>query len=69
MTNRQLRSDNISEIELCDDNDCDDLGNDVNQCIIYNDVGKDGELWYRCTLCGIWAHSECSGVDTERLSL
>jgi hypothetical protein len=23
-------------------------------------------LWYRCTSCGFWAHSECSGVETPK---
>ena len=60
----------IDEATICDDDedDIDDvqIGNDVNVCIICNDFGKNNELWYRCTHCSKWVHSECSGYDSPQ---
>lgn len=56
----------IDTDELCDDDDVmdDDLiGQDNSRCLICDEFGQDGELWFRCVLCGFWCHSECSGVD------
>ncbi|PSN29153.1 hypothetical protein C0J52_28101 [Blattella germanica] len=33
---------------------------DTNICIICGEFGRNQELWYRCTICAAWAHSECS---------
>ena len=55
-----------TENELCDDNSDDDMPVEISQgdqCLICDEFGKDGELWYRCTVCGLWVHSECSGWD------
>lgn len=50
----------IDDSNLCDDDELDDA--DPNEfCIICNEFGKDGEMWYRCTMCGKWVHQECSG--------
>lgn len=58
---------NIPLKKLCDDNEDDDLfdirSQNVEMCAICNEYGTN-ELWYRCTTCGKWVHSECSGADT-----
>ena len=52
-----------SDIDIqCDDNDDDEV--DEDRCLVCNDFGKQNEMWFRCTLCSRWAHSECSGWDT-----
>ena len=33
-------------------------------CSACNDVGKDGELWYRCVYCSSWSHAACTGWDS-----
>ncbi|PSN53104.1 hypothetical protein C0J52_10568 [Blattella germanica] len=33
---------------------------ETNICIICGEFGRNQELWYRCTICAAWAHSECS---------
>lgn len=57
--------------ELCDDDELDDVelglsladqNNDV--CFYCEEGGRDNELWYRCVLCGFWAHADCSGWDS-----
>lgn len=57
---------NVDEKELCDDDELDDMGgvSDHDKCIYCGDTGKNKELWYRCTVCGLWAHEECSGKDS-----
>lgn len=71
---RQIRfdssssSDNALDIEnVCDDNEDDDLfdirSKDVEMCLFCGEYGLN-ELWFRCTSCGKWAHSECSGSDS-----
>jgi hypothetical protein len=32
-------------------------------CMICLEEGKSREIWYRCRLCGGWAHEDCSGCD------
>lgn len=56
----------LNEKELCDDDDMDDLpgAEEHNVCYICGEFGKDGEEWYRCTSCGLWMHSLCSGSDS-----
>jgi len=34
------------------------------KCFACDDFGKEGELWYRRTGCGIWVREECSGWDS-----
>lgn len=57
----------ISLDKICDDDENDDAFNicdeNVELCIFCGEYGTN-ELWYRCTICGKWAHSECSGYDT-----
>lgn len=57
----------MSEDDICEDVSEDDIsltevGKDT--CFYCEETGKDDELWYRCTSCGLWAHSDCSGWDT-----
>lgn len=56
----------IDERTLCQDDDLDDMENEDNNeiCLICDEYGKGGELWYRCTVCGHWVHELCSGWDT-----
>ncbi|KAK5648281.1 hypothetical protein RI129_003173 [Pyrocoelia pectoralis] len=35
-----------------------------NKCLICGEFGRNNEMWYRCTSCGLWAHSECTGLDS-----
>lgn len=53
-----------NEAQLCDDNECDDIDPGQEKCFICDEFGQDGEMWYRCTSCGIWVHEECSGWDS-----
>lgn len=52
---------------ICDDNEDDDafdiFSKEVEVCIVCGEFGLT-ELWFRCTICGKWAHSECSGADS-----
>lgn len=54
------------ENELCDDDELDDAAPN-EYCIICNEFGKDGELWFRCTICGRWVHQECSGCEKAKM--
>lgn len=58
-------SDDMEFSKLCDDNSDDDIDDGGETCLICEERGKD-EIWYRCTICGFWVHSECSGVDTAK---
>nr|CAD7594160.1 unnamed protein product [Timema genevievae] len=31
---------------------------------ISKEFGRNNESWYRCVLCSIWAHAECTGWDS-----
>lgn len=57
----------VDDKDLYDDNEDDDLVDlfsaDTEMCIICGEYGSN-ELWYRCVICGKWAHSECSGNDS-----
>lgn len=33
-------------------------------CAVCQEFGRDNELWFRCTICGMWVHAECSGADS-----
>ena len=35
-----------------------------DNCVICGEVGRNMELWFRCTSCGYWVHEACSGVDS-----
>lgn len=62
-----------SEVEeqenICDDDSDDEInvGNEnYNKCIICEEFGKNNELWYRCTTCGLWSHATCSGWNSAK---
>ncbi|KAK9891710.1 hypothetical protein WA026_016508 [Henosepilachna vigintioctopunctata] len=68
---RKILQDSSSESEdeehLCDDDSDDEMIADdenYNKCIICEEFGKNNELLYRCTICGLWAHATCSGRDS-----
>lgn len=56
----------IDETKLCNDDELDDMSDasEHDKCVICGDLGKNKEMWYRCTTCGYWAHQECSGYDS-----
>jgi hypothetical protein len=35
---------------------------DGENCIICGDYGKGRETWFRCTICGKWAHKDSTYV-------
>ena len=48
-----------------DDEQLEDFMNDENErCMYCEEFGRDRELWFRCVICGKWAHQECSGFDS-----
>lgn len=64
---QESSSENEDEEHLCDDDSDDDMNVDnenYNKCIICEEFGKNNEMWYRCTICGLWAHAICSGWDS-----
>lgn len=50
--------------EKRDDNEDDNAEDATNTCLICSEFGRNNEIWYRCTLCGQWAHAECTGWDS-----
>lgn len=52
----------ISLNQICDDDEDDDL----NKCLVCDEFGRNNELWYRCTSCGLWAHASCTGWDSPK---
>jgi hypothetical protein len=54
---------NLQKHEEASVSDCsDDKDKDVNAdiCLICGEFGKNGELWIRCTICFLWAHTQCA---------
>ncbi|KAG5875273.1 hypothetical protein JTB14_033481 [Gonioctena quinquepunctata] len=49
--------------ELCDDDELDDVSDAGETCSVCGDFGKDNEVWFRCTCCGIWSHKACTGTE------
>ncbi|KAH9636306.1 hypothetical protein HF086_003273 [Spodoptera exigua] len=47
---------------LCQGND--DAKDASNLCLVCGEFGRNNEIWYRCTSCGLWAHADCTGWDT-----
>lgn len=61
---QESSSESEDEEHLCDDDSDDEMDvydENYNKCVIYEEFGKNNELWYRCTICGLWAHAICSG--------
>ncbi|GBP15524.1 hypothetical protein EVAR_9302_1 [Eumeta japonica] len=53
---------------ICDDDKDDDLEN-INEtgtstCLICTEFERNNEIWYRCTVCELWAHADCPGWDS-----
>ncbi|XP_018570759.1 uncharacterized protein LOC108910590 [Anoplophora glabripennis] len=38
---------------------------DDKLCIICSDMGKDNELWFQCSKCRGWAHSQCTTLNPK----
>lgn len=63
------QSSSDSEIVMADvrdDDDDTDVEDLENKCMLCDDYGRNNELWYRCVLCGLWAHAECSGYESAK---
>lgn len=56
----------VNTDELCQDDEDDDAEGAGNMCIVCGEFGRDREIWYRCTSCGLWAHADCSGWDSAQ---
>ncbi|KAF2904102.1 hypothetical protein ILUMI_02073 [Ignelater luminosus] len=54
----------ISLTKICDDNEDDDADDAGNICMICSEFGRNNEMWYRCTSCGLWVHEDCTGWDS-----
>ncbi|KAK9710002.1 hypothetical protein QE152_g26263 [Popillia japonica] len=67
-TDSSLNEDNVCEDELEAEVGLSLGGVGKDVCFYCEDDGKDNELWYRCTSCGLWAHTLCSGWDTPEVS-
>ena len=42
------------------------LSNEERECIICGEFGKE-ELWFKCSLCGEWAHADALGSTKKKL--
>ncbi|XP_038213346.1 uncharacterized protein LOC119833422 [Zerene cesonia] len=42
----------------------DDAEDARNRCLVCDEFGRNNEMWYRCTSCGLWAHAECTGWES-----
>lgn len=54
----------LSDINM--DDLCQDDEDGDNQCLVCGEFGRDKEIWYRCTSCGLWAYADCTGWDSAR---
>lgn len=52
--------------DLCDDDELDDINPErvEDVCLVCGEFGRDGEMWFRCVVCSLWSHEDCSGWDT-----
>lgn len=58
-------SETSAEVEYDDEGLKDQDSSDEETCIICGECGKN-ETWFRCTICGKWAHKDCSGADNYK---
>lgn len=56
----------VNTDQLCQDDEDDDADRACNTCLVCGEFGRDNEIWYRCTSCGLWAHAECTGWNSAR---
>lgn len=54
----------MTDLRKDDDTDIKENYDFQNKCVLCDDYGRNNELWYRCVICGLWAHVECTGSDT-----
>ncbi|CAG9584768.1 unnamed protein product [Danaus chrysippus] len=52
--------------DLCQDDEDDDAEDAGNRCLVCDEFGRNNEMWYRCTSCGLWAHAECTGWESAK---
>lgn len=62
--------------DICNDDELDDVelsfippsvkkpSEPNDTCGICGESGKDKELWFRCVLCSLWNHAECTSAET-----
>jgi hypothetical protein len=58
--------DGADEINICDDSADEDTEWEEEKCLFCGDVGAENEMWFRCAVCGLWAHSLCSVWDSPK---
>ncbi|KAJ8878722.1 hypothetical protein PR048_019308 [Dryococelus australis] len=57
--------DNIDEKDICDEAVSDEVSVfDEEKCLMCGEFGMENEMWYRFTVCGLWAHSLCTGWES-----
>lgn len=59
-------SDTSTEMQLDDEGLEDKDSSEEDVCLVCNEYGKGAETWFRCTMCGRWAHKACSGVNKAK---
>ncbi|CAH4028318.1 unnamed protein product [Pieris brassicae] len=50
--------------DLWQDDEDDDAEDARNRCLVCDEFGRNNEMWYRCTSCGLWAHAESTGWES-----
>lgn len=55
-------SNNTSTSDVNTDELCQDDEDDDKSCLVCDEFGRDHEIWYQCTFCGLWAHAECESA-------
>jgi hypothetical protein len=58
--------DSADERNICDDSDGDGTECGEEKYLFCCELGVENEMWFRCTVCGLWAHSLCSGWDSPK---
>jgi hypothetical protein len=63
---KKVFSSSSSESSVDVEFDDDGLQNqDDENCIICGDYGKGRETWFKCTICGKWAHKDCTNMPND----
>lgn len=66
LSESETEEEEIDENTLCDDEDDEEVELNADVCIVCNEFGRDGEMWFKCVTCGLWVHADCSGWDTAK---
>lgn len=58
-------SEDISESEIYNDDELDDLETEDNErCVICGEGSIKNEMWFKCSVCAKWSHALCTGADS-----